>query len=141
MNITTGIVLLAGFVLASLPMVGERSFFSIPLFKLNIACAITHSPKLLIMDEPTVGIDPQSRNHIMETIKELNRRGTTIIYVSHYMEEIETLCHRIILMDHGSVIEDCSKENLKRKYESQGAHTLEDIFLLITGTQLRDEVE
>ncbi len=109
--------------------------------RLNIACAITHSPKLLIMDEPTVGIDPQSRNHIMETIKELNRRGTTIIYVSHYMEEIETLCHRIILMDHGSVIEDCSKENLKRKYESQGAHTLEDIFLLITGTQLRDEVE
>ena len=109
--------------------------------RLNIACAIAHSPKLLIMDEPTVGIDPQSRNHIMETIRELNRRGTTIIYVSHYMEEIETLCNRIILMDHGTIIEDCSKEALKEKYMEQGLSTMEDIFLYITGTELRDEVE
>ncbi len=108
--------------------------------RLNIACAIAHAPKLLIMDEPTVGIDPQSRNHIMESIKELNRRGTTIIYVSHYMEEIETLCNRIVLMDHGTILEDCSKESLKQKYAEQGMVTLEDIFLHITGTELRDEV-
>ncbi len=108
--------------------------------RLNIACAITHSPKLLIMDEPTVGIDPQSRNHIMETIKELNRRGTTIIYVSHYMEEIEALCDRIILMDHGTILTDCSKRDLKTNYQEQNLLTLEDIFLHITGKQLRDEV-
>ncbi|MDO5573237.1 MAG: ABC transporter ATP-binding protein [bacterium] len=109
--------------------------------RLNIACAIMHSPKLLIMDEPTVGIDPQSRNHIMETIKELNRRGTTIIYVSHYMEEIEALCDRMILMDHGTILTDCSKEDLKATYQEQNLLTLEDIFLHITGKQLRDEVE
>lgn len=108
--------------------------------RLNIACAIAHTPKLLIMDEPTVGIDPQSRNHIMEAIRELNRREATVIYVSHYMEEIETLCDRIILMDHGSIIEDCSKEALKEKYAKKGLLNLEDIFLDITGTELRDEV-
>lgn len=109
--------------------------------RLNIACSIAHSPKLLIMDEPTVGIDPQSRNHIMETIKELNRRGTTIVYVSHYMEEVEQLCSRIILMDEGSLIEDCSKEDLKEKYRAAGMNTLEDIFLYITGKELRDGEE
>lgn len=108
--------------------------------RLNIACAIAHTPKLLIMDEPTVGIDPQSRNHIMEAIRELNRRGATVIYVSHYMEEIETLCNRIILMDHGSIIEDCGKEALKEKYAKKGLLSLEEIFLDITGTELRDEV-
>lgn len=109
--------------------------------RLNIACSIAHSPKLLIMDEPTVGIDPQSRNHIMETIKELNRRGTTVIYVSHYMEEVEQLCNRIILMDEGEVIEDCAKEDFKKKYEPEGLCTLEDIFLHITGKELRDGEE
>lgn len=109
--------------------------------RLNIASSIAHSPKLLIMDEPTVGIDPQSRNHIMETIKELNRRGTTVIYVSHYMEEIEQLCNRIILMDEGKIIEDCEKEALKQKYEAAGLHSMEDIFLHITGKELRDGEE
>lgn len=109
--------------------------------RLNIACSIAHSPKLLIMDEPTVGIDPQSRNHIMESIKILNSRGTAIIYVSHYMEEIETLCNRIVVMDHGEIIEDMEKELLKQKYEKQGCRNLEDIFLKLTGTTLRDEEE
>ena len=107
--------------------------------RLNIACSIAHSPKLLIMDEPTVGIDPQSRNHIMESIKALNSRGTTVIYVSHYMEEIEALCNRIIIMDHGKIIEDMEKEHLKEKYNRQGIVTLEEIFLHLTGTELRDE--
>lgn len=109
--------------------------------RLNIACSIAHSPKLLIMDEPTVGIDPQSRNHIMETIKALNRRGTTVIYVSHYMEEVEQLCNRIILMDEGQIIEDCEKTALKKKYEAEGLHSIEEIFLHITGKELRDGEE
>lgn len=106
--------------------------------RLNIACSIAHSPKLLIMDEPTVGIDPQSRNHIMKAIRSLNGRGTTVIYVSHYMEEVELLCNRIILMDRGKLIEDCSKEELKNKYQTYGLTTLEEIFLHITGQELRD---
>jgi len=107
--------------------------------RLNIACSIAHSPKLLIMDEPTVGIDPQSRNNIMEAIKILNSKGTTIIYVSHYMEEIESLCNRVVIADKGHVIEDIDKEELKKKYKSQGKNNLEEIFLHITGSQLRDE--
>ena len=81
--------------------------------RLNIACAIAHHPKLIIMDEPTVGIDPHSRNHIMESIRELNRRGSTIIYTSHYMEEIEELCSSIVIIDHGRVIAQGTKEELK----------------------------
>ena len=106
--------------------------------RLNIACAIAHGPELLIMDEPTVGIDPQSRNKILEAVKELNRTGTTVIYTSHYMEEIETLCNRIVLLDKGNVIEDLSKNDYKAKYEQLGCSTLEDIFLYATGTDLRD---
>ncbi len=107
--------------------------------RLNIACSIAHSPKLLIMDEPTVGIDPQSRNHIMDAIRVLNQRGTTVIYVSHYMEEIEAICDRVVIMDHGKIIEDMEKDKLKSKYKEQGRNTLEEIFLHLTGTQLRDE--
>ncbi|WP_350303431.1 ABC transporter ATP-binding protein [Bacillus pumilus] len=72
--------------------------------RVNIGCAILHQPKLLIMDEPTVGIDPQSRSHILETVKTLNGEGMTIIYTSHYMEEVEFLCERTAIMDHGSII-------------------------------------
>jgi len=107
--------------------------------RLNIACSIAHSPKLLIMDEPTVGIDPQSRNYIMEAIKTLNQRGTTVIYVSHYMEEIESLCDHIIIMDHGKILEDMQIGELKSKYAKQGLLNLEEIFLSITGKELRDE--
>lgn len=107
--------------------------------RLNIACSIAHSPQLLIMDEPTVGIDTQSRNYIMEAIKILNKRGTTVIYVSHYMEEIENLCDHIIIMDHGRILEDMQKSELKSKYAMQGLCNLEDIFLSITGKELRDE--
>lgn len=108
--------------------------------RLNIACAITHSPKLLIMDEPTVGIDPQSRNHIMEAIRKLHDRGTVVLYVSHYMEEIEALCNRIVLVEKGKILKDCTKEALKEEYAKESLYTLEDIFLSITGKQLRDEV-
>lgn len=81
--------------------------------RLNIACAIVHHPKLVIMDEPTVGIDPQSRNHIINSIKKLNELGMTIIYTSHYMEEIEALCNNIVIIDHGKVIAKGTKDELK----------------------------
>ncbi|HEX2937582.1 MAG TPA: ABC transporter ATP-binding protein [Ruminiclostridium sp.] len=81
--------------------------------RLNIACAIVHRPELIIMDEPTVGIDPQSRNHILKSIKQLNEEGSTIIYTSHYMEEVEQLCEKIVIMDHGRVIANGTKEQLK----------------------------
>jgi ABC-2 type transport system ATP-binding protein len=72
--------------------------------RINIAAALVHRPELLIMDEPTVGIDPQSRNHILETVLSLNKEGITVIYTSHYMEEVEYLCSRVAIMDHGKVI-------------------------------------
>lgn len=72
--------------------------------RVNIGAAILHHPEMLIMDEPTVGIDPQSRNHILETVKRLNNEGMTIIYTSHYMEEVEYLCERIGIIDHGQLI-------------------------------------
>lgn len=81
--------------------------------RLNIACAIAHRPKLIIMDEPTVGIDPQSRNHILQSVKKLNSKGCTIIYTSHYMEEVEEICTRIGIMDHGKLIAEGTKEELK----------------------------
>ncbi|AWB43566.1 ABC transporter [Paenibacillus sp. CAA11] len=106
--------------------------------RLNIACAIAHGPELLIMDEPTVGIDPQSRNKIMEAVNLLHQTGTTVIYTSHYMEEIETLCNRIVLMDKGVVLEDLDKKTYKEKYAAMGFTNLEEIFLHLTGTDLRD---
>ena len=72
--------------------------------RLNIACALVHKPKLVIMDEPTVGIDPQSRNHILDSVKEIAKNGTTVIYTSHYMEEVEAICARVAIMDMGRVI-------------------------------------
>jgi ABC-2 type transport system ATP-binding protein len=72
--------------------------------RLNIACALAHEPKLLILDEPTVGIDPQSRNHILEVIKQLKINGTTIMYTTHYMEEVEAISDRVIIVDKGKII-------------------------------------
>ncbi|MCL2621065.1 MAG: ABC transporter ATP-binding protein [Defluviitaleaceae bacterium] len=80
--------------------------------RLNIACALVHKPKLVIMDEPTVGIDPQSRNHILESTKKLAEKGTTIIYTSHYMEEVQAICSRISIMDVGRVIADGTIDQL-----------------------------
>lgn len=80
--------------------------------RINIGAALLHNPELLIMDEPTVGIDPQSRNHILETIKVLNQNGMSIIYTSHYMEEVEFLCDRIYIMDEGQVIASGTKDSL-----------------------------
>ncbi|MGI6163343.1 MAG: ATP-binding cassette domain-containing protein [Bacillota bacterium] len=83
------------------------------LRRLNIACGIAHKPKLLILDEPTVAVDPQSRNSILEGIRELNRKGTTVVYTSHYMEEVEQLCTRIVIMDKGKTLATGTTEELK----------------------------
>lgn len=80
--------------------------------RLNIACAIAHKPEIIIMDEPTVGIDPQSRNHILNMVKKLNKEGCTIIYTSHYMEEVQQLCNKIVIMDNGKLIAKGSKDDL-----------------------------
>ncbi len=83
------------------------------LRRLHIACGIAHQPKLIILDEPTVAVDPQSRNKILEGIKKLNEKGATIIYTSHYMEEVEQLCDYIVILDKGKVIAEGTKEDLK----------------------------
>ncbi len=83
------------------------------LRRLNIACGIAHKPRLLILDEPTVAVDPQSRNKILEGIRELNRQGATVIYTSHYMEEVDHLCTRIVIMDKGKTLATGTKEELK----------------------------
>lgn len=81
--------------------------------RLNIACALLHQPEIVIMDEPTVGIDPQSRNHILDSVKKLRDMGTTIIYTSHYMEEVEAICSRVGIMDCGKMIACGTKNELK----------------------------
>lgn len=83
------------------------------LRRLNIACGIAHKPELIILDEPTVAVDPQSRNKILEGIVELNKKGATIIYTSHYMEEVEQICSRIAIVDKGKTIATGTKEQLK----------------------------
>ena len=107
--------------------------------RLNIACAIGHHPKLMIFDEPTVGIDPQSRNFILDKIKESNKNGATVIYTSHYMEEVEAICTRIAIMDNGRVIATGTSEELKKMITDDPATiTLEEVFLTLTGKKLRD---
>lgn len=104
------------------------------LRRLNIACGIAHKPKLIILDEPTVAVDPQSRNHILEGIKQLNHNGATIIYTSHYMEEIEQICSDIAILDKGTVIAKGAKEQLKEMY-TMGEKIVLEVFGL-TGVQL-----
>jgi ABC-2 type transport system ATP-binding protein len=92
--------------------------------RLNIAVALLHQPEILIMDEPTVGIDPQSRNYILETVKKLNEeKGITVLYTSHYMEEVEFLCQRLYIMDRGEVIASGTKDEVKNILSSE--HTIE----------------
>ena len=135
--------------------------------RLNIACALVHDPDVLLLDEPTVGVDPQSRNAIFDNLEALRARGKALVYTTHYMEEAERLCDRIVIVDHGRVIASGDRaalralmpRNAKRRYEIEGAideatldglrsrglsvratddASLEDVFLHLTGRQLRD---
>lgn len=88
--------------------------------RMNIAAAMMHEPEIIIMDEPTVGIDPQSRSHILEMVRHLNQeKGLTVLYTSHYMEEVERLCDRVYIMDHGRIIASGTKEELKNILSSE----------------------
>ncbi|MBK7592427.1 MAG: ABC transporter ATP-binding protein [Betaproteobacteria bacterium] len=136
--------------------------------RLNIACALVHDPDLLILDEPTVGVDPQSRNAIFANLEELRRRGKALVYTTHYMEEVERLCDRIVIVDHGRVVAAGSLAGLlsllpataARRLTVEGVvddeilgflaarqlavregpagRSLEDVFLQLTGRALRD---
>ncbi|WP_168122984.1 ABC transporter ATP-binding protein [Paenibacillus sp. HB172176] len=102
--------------------------------RLNIACAIAHRPKLIIMDEPTVGIDPQSRNYILNSVRKLNDMGCTIIYTSHYMEEVEEICTRIAIVDHGKVIADGTKQQLMSMIKDT-----KDVWIEVKSTEAIDQ--
>ncbi|MBQ4396837.1 MAG: ABC transporter ATP-binding protein [Clostridia bacterium] len=108
--------------------------------RLNIACSIGHKPDLMIFDEPTVGVDPQSRNFILEKIREANENGATVIYTSHYMEEVEAICTRIAIMDNGRIIATGTRDELARLVTDGHPEsvTLEEVFLTLTGKKLRD---
>lgn len=95
------------------------------LRRLNIACGIAHKPELIFLDEPTVAVDPQSRNSILEGIRRLNQQGATIVYTSHYMEEVEQICSRIMIMDHGHEVATGTKEELKSMIRTGEKLTIE----------------
>jgi ABC-2 type transport system ATP-binding protein len=103
--------------------------------RINLAIALMSRPALLFLDEPTVGIDPQSRNHIFDTVLGLRDAGLTVLYTTHYMEEADRLCDRIAIMDYGKLIALDTPGGLKQK---AGVPTLEEVFLSMTGRSLRD---
>jgi ABC-2 type transport system ATP-binding protein len=106
--------------------------------RINLAVALMGNPRLLFLDEPTVGIDPQSRNNIYENIANLQKNGMTILYTTHYMEEADRLCPRVAIMDGGKIIAMDTTHNLKKQIGDPEKVTLEDVFLKLTGRSLRD---
>ncbi|MDF2437927.1 MAG: transporter ATP-binding protein [Bacteroidota bacterium] len=104
--------------------------------RVNLIAGILHDPKILFLDEPTVGVDVQSRNVIIEHLKELNKKGMTIIYTSHHMEEAENFCTKVAIIDHGKIIAEGSPKQLISHYE--GCENLESVFLHLTKRSLRD---
>jgi ABC-2 type transport system ATP-binding protein len=111
--------------------------------RVNMAIALMHKPAFLMMDEPTVGVDPQSRENIFETIEQLRDQGTTILYTTHYMEEAERLCDRLAIMNEGKIIALGTLEQLlalrDQQREVQRPHGLQELFIQLTGKTLRDE--
>ncbi len=105
--------------------------------RLNIAAGDLHQPALLILDEPTAGVDPQSRNHIFEALQALRADGRTLLYTTHYMEEAERLCDRIAILDQGRLIDLGTAEELAARAGTPSAN-LEEVFLHLTGHSLRD---
>jgi ABC-2 type transport system ATP-binding protein len=103
--------------------------------RLCIAMALVHDPKVVFLDEPTVGMDPQSRRSIWDFVIEMKDRGRTIFLTTHYMEEAEQLCDHVAIIDHGKLIELGSPDELKAKY---GAKDLEEVFLHLTGRTIRE---
>jgi ABC-2 type transport system ATP-binding protein len=107
--------------------------------RLNLAAGLLHDPDILLLDEPTVGVDPQSRNAIFENLELLKSRGKALLYTTHYMEEVERLADRIVVVDHGRVIADDTLAGLQSRVAVAGERaTLESVFLTLTGRSLRD---
>jgi len=108
--------------------------------RLNLAASLLHDPDILLLDEPTVGVDPQSRNAIFDNLETLRGRGKALIYTTHYMEEVERLADRIVVMDHGKVIAEDTLAGLQSRVAGVGGGkaTLETVFLTLTGRSLRD---
>ena len=108
--------------------------------RLNLAAGLLHDPQILLLDEPTVGVDPQSRNAIFENLEHLKARGKALLYTTHYMEEAERMADRIVVMDHGRVLADDTLTGLReRAGRASGAGaSLESLFLAMTGRTLRD---
>ena len=106
--------------------------------RVNLAIALMSRPQLLFLDEPTVGIDPQSRNHIFETVDALRDAGMTVLYTTHYMEEADRLCDRLAIMDHGQIVRMGTPRDLKSEIGDPETVTLETVFLEHTGRSLRD---
>lgn len=110
--------------------------------RINMAVAMIHQPDFLMMDEPTVGVDPQSRENIFDTIEKLRDQGVTILYTTHYMEEAERLCNHIAIMDEGRIIAMGTLEQLlalrDQNREVQRPHGLQELFIQLTGKTLRD---
>ena len=106
--------------------------------RLNLAAGLIHSPQLILLDEPTVGVDPQSRNHLFETLLKLKEQGQSLLYTTHYMEEAQRLCDRIGIMNEGTVIAVGTHAELAAEIDLPEAN-LEEIFLHHTGRSLRDE--
>ena len=105
--------------------------------RFSIACALVNEPKVLFLDEPTTGLDPQAKHNLWELIKELNLTGMTIILTTHNMEEAENLCHRVAIMDKGRILIEGNPKDLIHKYDQQDGN-LENVFLSLTGKELRD---
>lgn len=103
--------------------------------RVNLIAAILHNPKVLFLDEPTVGVDVQSRTLIVEFLKEFNQKGCTIFYTSHHMKEAESLCSRVAIIDNGNIITEGNPLSLMEQYK---AENLEALFLQLTGKDLRD---
>ncbi len=110
--------------------------------RINMAAAMLHQPAFLMMDEPTVGVDPQSRENIFDTIEQLRDQGTTILYTTHYMEEAERMCSHIAIMDEGQIIAMGTLEQLlalrDQNLEVARPHGLQELFIQLTGKTLRD---
>jgi ABC-2 type transport system ATP-binding protein len=104
--------------------------------RLNLIAGIIHSPQVIFLDEPTAGVDVHSKNVIIESLLEINRTGTTIVYTSHYLEEAEKLCSHLAIIDQGKIVTGGMLEEIKRSYSKESR--LEDIFLQLTGKELRD---
>lgn len=105
--------------------------------RFSIACALVNEPKVLFLDEPTTGLDPQAKHNLWELIKELNLSGMTIILTTHNMEEAENLCHKVAIMDKGKIIIEGNPKDLINKYDREDGN-LENVFLSLTGKELRD---